>query len=185
MSLDKLVDSTQLDNDLTSVADAIRSKGGTSASLAFPSGFVNAINAISGGGDNSFVKTSYTLVSQTTWNSMMTSVSLSPRTLNEVVIWNVRGTNVQTSGTVTGKMGITVTQNGKVVSNANGRKQANSVSAPDSLQAPSGWQTASALTVDTSTGKYKGPSSNPFTIAKGNTVDFLQIPYNIGWYVAT
>lgn len=52
MSVDKLVDSTQLDADLTSVANAIRTKGGTSASLAFPAGFVSAIDAIpSGGGD--------------------------------------------------------------------------------------------------------------------------------------
>ena len=50
MSVDKLVDSTQLDLDLTSVANAIRTKGGTSASLTFPSDFVSAINAISGGG---------------------------------------------------------------------------------------------------------------------------------------
>lgn len=50
MAVDKLVDSTQLDADLTSVANAIRTKGGTSASLAFPSGFVSAINEISGGG---------------------------------------------------------------------------------------------------------------------------------------
>lgn len=46
MSLDKLVDSTQLDADLTSVANAIRTKGGTSAQLAFPSEFVSAIAAI-------------------------------------------------------------------------------------------------------------------------------------------
>lgn len=50
MAVDKLVDSTQLDADLTSVANAIRTKGGTSASLAFPSGFVSAINAIPTGG---------------------------------------------------------------------------------------------------------------------------------------
>lgn len=50
MALDKLVDSTQLDSDLTSVANAIRTKGGTSAQLAFPAGFVSAINDISGGG---------------------------------------------------------------------------------------------------------------------------------------
>lgn len=49
MSADKLVDSTQLDADLTSVANAIRTKGGTSAQLAFPAGFVQAINDISGG----------------------------------------------------------------------------------------------------------------------------------------
>lgn len=49
MSLDKLVDSTQLDADLTSVANAIRTKGGTAAQLTFPSGFVSAIGAITTG----------------------------------------------------------------------------------------------------------------------------------------
>lgn len=46
MSVDKLVDSTQLDSGLTSVANAIRTRGGTSADLAFPSGFVSAVGAI-------------------------------------------------------------------------------------------------------------------------------------------
>ena len=58
MAVNKLVDSTQLDADLTSVANAIRTKGGTSASLAFPSDFVSAIAAISGGGGGG----SYTLL---------------------------------------------------------------------------------------------------------------------------
>lgn len=38
------------DTDLTAVADAIRTKGGTSASLAFPAGFVSAIADIPTGG---------------------------------------------------------------------------------------------------------------------------------------
>lgn len=42
----KLVD----ENSIISIADAIRLKGGTSASLVFPSGFVSAIGDISGGG---------------------------------------------------------------------------------------------------------------------------------------
>lgn len=50
MALDKLVDSSQLDSDLTSVANAIRTKGGTSAQLAFPQGFVDAVEAIETGG---------------------------------------------------------------------------------------------------------------------------------------
>lgn len=50
MAIDKLVDSAQLDADLTSVANAIRTKGGTSAQLAFPSGFVQAIGDIPSGG---------------------------------------------------------------------------------------------------------------------------------------
>lgn len=63
MAIDSLVDSTQLDADLTSVANAIRTKGGTSASLAFPADFVSAIAAIPTGGggtaeSGSFVATS-------------------------------------------------------------------------------------------------------------------------------
>lgn len=46
MAVDKLVDSTQLDADLTSVANAIRTKGGTSAQMAFPAGFVSAVRNI-------------------------------------------------------------------------------------------------------------------------------------------
>lgn len=46
MAIDKAIDSTQLDADLTSVANAIRTKGGTSASLAFPAGFADAIDDI-------------------------------------------------------------------------------------------------------------------------------------------
>ena len=46
MAYDKVVDSAVLDAGLTSVADAIREKGGTSASLSFPQGFVDAIEEI-------------------------------------------------------------------------------------------------------------------------------------------
>ena len=52
MAYDKIVDSAVLDAGLTSVADAIRQKGGTSATLAFPQGFVDAIGNISGGGED-------------------------------------------------------------------------------------------------------------------------------------
>ena len=48
-----LVDGT----DMTSVANAIRTKGGTSAQLEFPSGFVSAIGNISGGGGASNIVT--------------------------------------------------------------------------------------------------------------------------------
>ena len=50
MALDKLVDSVALDSGLTSIANAIRSKGKTSNSMDFPVGFVNAIGAIETGG---------------------------------------------------------------------------------------------------------------------------------------
>lgn len=49
MAYDKLVDGAQLDSDLGDIADAIRAKGGTSASLAFPAGFVSAVQEIETG----------------------------------------------------------------------------------------------------------------------------------------
>lgn len=52
MAYDKLVDSAQLDADLTSVANAIRTKSGTSSQLSFPNGFVSEINNISPGLQN-------------------------------------------------------------------------------------------------------------------------------------
>lgn len=48
MALDKVVDSTQLNAGLTTVANAIRAKGGTDAQLAFPDGFASAVEAIEG-----------------------------------------------------------------------------------------------------------------------------------------
>ena len=49
----KLVDGYQLDTNLTSVANAIRTKSGGSSSLAFPSGFISEIGNIPTGGGGS------------------------------------------------------------------------------------------------------------------------------------
>ena len=65
MALDKLVDSAQLDSDLTSVANAIRAKGGTSAQLAFPAGFVDAVEAIETGGGGGASSGSVTVTERT------------------------------------------------------------------------------------------------------------------------
>ena len=62
MAVDKLVDSTQLDADLTSVANAIRTKGGTSVQLEFPSEFVSAIQNIPTGGNATWMGDNPTLV---------------------------------------------------------------------------------------------------------------------------
>lgn len=66
MAVDKLVDSTQLDADLTSVANAIRTKGGTSAQMAFPAGFVQAIGDIPSGGGTDYLQIRLTDAAQTT-----------------------------------------------------------------------------------------------------------------------
>lgn len=49
MAIDKAIDSGVLDADLTTVAQAIREKGGTTQLLAFPGGFKSAIEAIETG----------------------------------------------------------------------------------------------------------------------------------------
>ena len=46
----KIVNTDQLDADLKAVADSIREKSGKSGSLAFPGGFVSAVNGIETGG---------------------------------------------------------------------------------------------------------------------------------------
>ena len=44
MAIDKAVDSAALDAGMTSVADAIRAKAGTTEPLAWPDGFTAAIS---------------------------------------------------------------------------------------------------------------------------------------------
>lgn len=52
--LDPTVEYKVTDTDLASIANAIRTRGGTSAQLEFPTGFVTAINNIPGGGGASW-----------------------------------------------------------------------------------------------------------------------------------
>ena len=62
MAIDKAVDSAALDAGMTSVADAIRAKAGTTGPLAWPDGFITAISGIeTGGGGASWVTISETL----------------------------------------------------------------------------------------------------------------------------
>lgn len=50
MTVDKAIDSTEFDSKLTTVADAIRTAGGTTATMSFPTGMVDAISSLSSGG---------------------------------------------------------------------------------------------------------------------------------------
>ena len=50
MATYKVVDADQLNADMTSVADSIRTKGGTTEALAWPDGYKSAIEAIQTGG---------------------------------------------------------------------------------------------------------------------------------------
>ena len=78
MALDKMVDSTQLDSDLTSVANAIRAKSGGSGQLAFPSGFVSEIGNIPSGGPTETLLNSgdYTVSSDLGSGNMVIPISV-------------------------------------------------------------------------------------------------------------
>lgn len=64
------------DTELTALADAIREKGGTSAALEWPSGFISAVNALpSGGGEGKhFVTTTGTATPTGTANAELLEV---------------------------------------------------------------------------------------------------------------
>lgn len=52
-----MADYLTTDTELASIADAIRTKGGTVAPLVYPQGFIDAIMALPGGGSNDYTVT--------------------------------------------------------------------------------------------------------------------------------
>ena len=105
MAYDKVVDSAALDSKLTQVADAIRTKGNTSADLQFPSGFISAIQAIQTGTELQIV---VSVTSGATVTATKGSLSVSGTSVNgtctltvpEAGTWSVTATlNGQTSNT--------------------------------------------------------------------------------------
>lgn len=105
MAYDKVVDSASLDSKLTQVADAIRTKGNTSADLQFPSDFISAIQAIQTGTELQII---VSVTSGATVIATKGSLSVSGTAVNgtctltvpEAGTWNVTATlNGQTSDT--------------------------------------------------------------------------------------
>ena len=105
MAYDKVVDSASLDSKLTQVADAIRTKGNTSADLQFPSGFISAIQAIQTGTELQIIVsvTSGATVTATKGSKVVSGTSVNGTctlTVPEAGTWSVKAThNGQTSGT--------------------------------------------------------------------------------------
>lgn len=105
MAYDKVVDSASLDSKLTQVADAIRTKGNTSADLQFPSGFISAIQAIQTGTELQIIVTvtSGATVTATKGSKVVSGTSVNGTctlTVPEAGTWSVKAThNGQTSDT--------------------------------------------------------------------------------------
>lgn len=94
MAYDKIVDSAALDAGLKQIADAIREKGGTSGSLAFPAAMTEAIAAIqAGGGGGAITSGSFTVSADTYGYSVEHGLGVIPKV---IVCWvsnyeNVKG----------------------------------------------------------------------------------------------
>ncbi|MBP3589501.1 MAG: hypothetical protein J6J61_02900 [Muribaculaceae bacterium] len=120
MAYDKLVDSIALDTGLKAIADAIREKVGTSDSLAFPTGFSEAIAAIQtgsggtgGGGTGGLLIESgsftpveeiekYTITVQTIRNPYITILVQDPDTTGSIASLNHNSLSVGLSAQVEG-----------------------------------------------------------------------------------
>ena len=98
MAVDKYVDSAQLDSDLTDIADAIREKGGTESQLAFPDGFISAVEALPDGGGV----------------TPSGSINITENGTYDVAAKASAVVNVPTGVTPTGTKQISITQNGTV-----------------------------------------------------------------------
>lgn len=90
----KLVNATSLDAGLTSIADAIREKGGTSADLTFPNGFVSAVEAIqTGGGENFKLLITDANGTTTPWSSPSMQNTISTNGILEVTFTDTNPAN--------------------------------------------------------------------------------------------
>lgn len=105
MAYDKVVDSASLDSKLTQVADAIRTKGNTSADLQFPSGFISAIQAIQTGTELKIIVSvaSGATVTATKGSKIVSGTAVNGTctlTVPEAGTWSVKATlNGKTSDT--------------------------------------------------------------------------------------
>lgn len=105
MAFDKVVDSTALDGNLKNVANAIRTKGKTTASLTFPNGFISAIQTIQTGTELKIVVSvnSGATVTATKGSNTVSGTSINGTCtliVPEAGTWSVKATlNGQTSDT--------------------------------------------------------------------------------------
>lgn len=98
---------------------------------------------------------------------------------NEIIIWNIKGTVQQRGGTVAVKCGFAIVQNGSIVPNCQAVKEMKSISAPDSSIPSSNWSNRNVVSVENGF-----ITSTAFLyVGVGNTIDIIQIPYDIGWNV--
>lgn len=97
MAVDRAIDLTEFDSKLTTVADAIRTAGGTTEPMSFPSGMVEAITAIQAGGGGGFATGTLTFnESQPTYSNLTVTHNLG--FAPEHILWFIIETEAKSSG---------------------------------------------------------------------------------------
>lgn len=123
-----------------------------------------------------------TMPTNTTLGQTFADANLELIADNEILLWNIKGDS-RPNATVGLKFGIVVVQNRIRVENASARKDMASIVAPNLALPSSSWITAYGGGVTVSGGKYTTGGSPIAVIGVGNTIDFIQIPYDVGWNV--
>ena len=180
MSVDKLVDSTQLNTDLTSVANAIRTKGGTSAQLAFPSDFVQAIADIPTGGGSSIYFSQYSLTGDTKYTDFFSAISYAPHSSDFFLIVRANGTVAPSTGSYTLNNLLVCFDDGRQKKGAHtyvgGKKT------PDSIQdVPFSNEIDISLSISNGVLTYTSSSTSCIGTT-GDTVTVIEIPMGANWW---
>lgn len=123
--------------------------------------------------------TSYTCTDRS-FNENVNAAHIPLLAQNEILIWNIRGNVRQSMGTTCGKMGILTVQAGQSVEYARAYKRMAEITAPDSAVPAPGWPDNP---VSVENGYYTAGDTTTFFVGVGNVIDFIQIPYNVGWNV--
>lgn len=172
------------ESSLTAVADAIRSKGGTSETLVFPSGFVSAVEAIQagGGGLSNIERTLLTTsASNGTFDALMRENPVPITYKNGIIYIIAEGDNVQASGSVTFKAAEILIVNGEVVTLLNSYKtiRANGTVAPSSIDISTCAFANAAFGGSVSNGNLIWPSGTSYQFGAGNSIYYINIPFNL------
>ena len=172
------------ESSLTAVADAIRTKGGTSETLVFPSGFVSAVQAIEagGGGLSNIERTLLTTsASNSSFDALMRENPVPITYKNGIVYIIAEGDNVQASGSVTFRAAEILIVNGEVVTLLNSYKtiRANGTVAPSSIDISTCAFTSGAFGGSVSYGNLIWPSGTTYQFGAGNSIYYINIPFNL------
>lgn len=106
-----MADYLTTDTELTSIANAIRTKGGTAASLTYPTGFVSAINAIpTGGGVDArwWGGIEPELIGETLWSKSPTAAAnwpITPSTSAQNLTWRTNYTTTASANATIDRIG--------------------------------------------------------------------------------